>query len=644
MKSLFYILFISLTTVCFSQKQKLTHHKIDSILKTLDTIPSLKNKVSKLSGYAGVYLYSNNTRPLINQAVAYAKQSGDEVTLSKAYYTLGNYFYFHSQLDSAYHYLKKAENFIETKDEYMLKASILNSLSGVYKKKGIINLAINVLLESKKNYAKIDTSNYTTREKYKFTGKNLVLNNSLANFYSLIEEYEKAIAYYDEAYAAAIKINAKAHAGIVLSNKGDLLLKTGNYKDALIALERAKKLKLEDNSTTIRSIAKADLMLGIANHKSGFLNAALKNFNIALEAFNKINNDEGIANTLFERGNLYNTLNAYKKAILDCEQAKELAYKISDLEFQISSCECLFKAYKETGNFKKALEHFELVKTGKDSIFNEKNIKKITQLQMQYEFDKEQEKQRRISEKVEQQRKTYLTLALSGFVIISLLGFFILKNRKKNRQISQALQEKEVLLKEIHHRVKNNLQVVSSLLSLQQRQTKDNTAHQALQEGRNRVKAMALIHQFLYQDKNLVGVEAKPYITKLVTTLVTTYKTNRKNIDVQTQIEPIKLDVDTIIPLGLILNELISNALKYAFETKNEGIITITLNVVNTILILQIKDNGTGLPKDFSVENSSSLGYKLVHSFSQKLDADLVIENSDQGVSITLKIKKFKTI
>src|SRR5690625_1691740 len=201
---------------------------------------------------------------------------------------------------------------------------------------------------------------------------------------------------------------------------------------------------------------------------------------------------------------------------------------------------------------------------------------------MQYEFDRERDIQILESEvrQLEYQRVTRLLIGgiLISLLIASLLYYlFRLRKRshrilsQKNEQISKTLGEKEILLKEIHHRVKNNLQIISSLLSLQSRQLESPQAREAMQSSRNRIKSMALIHQKLYQDEDLVGVDIAEYIDKLTVSLASSYKTSTGNIEIKTDVDPMKLDVDTIIPIGLILNELISNSFKYAFDMEKGG-------------------------------------------------------------------------
>lgn len=255
---------------------------------------------------------------------------------------------------------------------------------------------------------------------------------------------------------------------------------------------------------------------------------------------------------------------------------------------------------------------------------------------------------------IKEKQRTNLLFVL-GFVLASIVAasvFLLFYNKQKaakileekNAIISKSLADKEVLLKEIHHRVKNNLQVVSSLLNLQSRTISDATALAAIKEGRDRVKSMALLHQNLYQDDNLTGVDVKNYIELLTQSLFNSYNINKDAIALTTNIQDIQLDVDTVIPIGLIVNELISNALKYAFTETEKGLIEINLLQSSNQLLLEVKDNGKGMPADWNYNNvSASLGYQLIKSFVQKMKGELLVQ-SQQGTHIKIIINKYKLI
>ena len=189
----------------------------------------------------------------------------------------------------------------------------------------------------------------------------------------------------------------------------------------------------------------------------------------------------------------------------------------------------------------------------------------------------------------------------------------------KNKQISKEQEKNEILLKEIHHRVKNNLQVISSLLDLQSQNIVDDTALSAVTDGQTRVKSMALIHQNLYQNENIGSISFNDYVTQLNNQIASIYGPNEQ-IKFTISTESKDLDIDTSIPLGLILNELISNAYKYAFQEKENGEITIDLKEKEDgEFELIVKDNGIGLPNHFDINTAKSLGLRLVRRLCKQL-------------------------
>jgi two-component sensor histidine kinase len=215
--------------------------------------------------------------------------------------------------------------------------------------------------------------------------------------------------------------------------------------------------------------------------------------------------------------------------------------------------------------------------------------------------------------------------------------------QQKNTQIDQALHENEDLLRETHHRVKNNLQIISSMLHLQGRHIKDPAILEALRDSRNRVNSMALIHQSLYREEHLKGINIREYIQALSQSLMTSYKVDQQRIGIDTEVQSLLLDVDSAIPIGLITNELVTNAIKYAFPHGRTGDVLVRLYRDKEMLHLSIEDNGVGLPDDFQLRSQESYGYHLIHSLSRKLKADIEIRN-DVGCSVYLRIKQYKVL
>lgn len=197
-------------------------------------------------------------------------------------------------------------------------------------------------------------------------------------------------------------------------------------------------------------------------------------------------------------------------------------------------------------------------------------------------------------------------------------------------QMQASLEEKEVLLREIHHRVKNNLQIVSSLLMLQSGAMNTPETVQMFQECQNRIIAMALIHEQLYRSENLAQICLGDYIQSLTVRLLQSYRTDTDRIETQIDADRISLSLDRAIPCGLILNELVANCLKHAFPDGQTGEIEITCHTRSERVELQVRDNGIGLPPDFDFETSQSLGLQLVFHLAQQLKGTVVLENNNR--------------
>jgi two-component sensor histidine kinase/DNA-binding response OmpR family regulator len=201
--------------------------------------------------------------------------------------------------------------------------------------------------------------------------------------------------------------------------------------------------------------------------------------------------------------------------------------------------------------------------------------------------------------------------------------------------LAKSLDEKEMLIKEIHHRVKNNLMIISSLLNLQSYYIKDKDARDVFRESQNRAKSMALIHERLYQSTDLKNIDFGDYIRTLTTDLYHTMVSDPGRIKLDIDVEDVNVDINTVVPLGLIVNELVTNSMKYAFPNDKSGYIKVELHRENEKIILRIIDNGMGLPEDMDYKNPSSLGLQLVNSLTMQIDAELELDRS-QGTSFTI--------
>jgi len=227
-----------------------------------------------------------------------------------------------------------------------------------------------------------------------------------------------------------------------------------------------------------------------------------------------------------------------------------------------------------------------------------------------------------------------------GEWLVAEVNVDITERKRAEEQIRASLREKEVLLKEIHHRVKNNLQVISSLLKLQSQYVQDKGDVEIFKESQNRIKSMALVHEKLYQSKDLASINFHEYASLLVNGLFRSYGVNADRIALKMNVDDIMLGVDVAIPCGLIINELISNSLKYAFPDDKEGEIEITLRTLDEgAMELTVADNGIGMPGDINLRNSESLGLKLVTILTNQIDGQIELDRSE-GTKFRIDFKK----
>lgn len=323
----------------------------------------------------------------------------------------------------------------------------------------------------------------------------------------------------------------------------------------------------------------------------------------------------------------------------------------------------LFKADSVAGNYVQAIQYFQMHKMLNDSIFNEAKSRQIEELKIQYETE-QKEKDIQLLQHESQLQQSQLTQAnltkniTFGGITLLLIIVGLLYNRYRlkqrsnrqleiqqieinqtNRSLQNLLEEKEWLLREIHHRVKNNLQIVMSLLNTQSVYLESDVALTAIRDSQHRIRSISLIHQKLYQSKNVALIDISNYIHELVEYLQDSFDTNY-HIHFNLNIEPIELDVTQAVPLGLILNEAISNAMKYAFPAGVHGKINITLQqIAENQCQLAIADNGIGLPDNFDINQSNSLGMSLMKGLSRQLNGSFEII-SDNGLTINVLFVK----
>lgn len=505
-----------------------------------------------------------------------------------------------------------------------------------------------ISLETKGLYHEIASGNYDLASTFYFDGIAICEANQLDYAYSIYhslgvmfhtsDSYQKAIEYYNTAYEGAQKTKDVALQKKCLINLGAVNNTLENYDQAIDYMQQSLELDVrrELDYTTYVNL--------------GYLYTNKEEFDKAMPYLEKAT--EIHPDNYDSEVNLYMLLNA-KTLAKDTvgmqpylERAKKAINSVVGIRSKSLLLRNLADYYKFTGDYKQALEFRDEYITVFEEIKEKQRDQTVYDLETKYQT---QQTELELAKKEASQRLLFWIL---GFIalLLALLAFFFIKNRKKNAILTKqktlleaTIDEKNTLLKETHHRVKNSFQIVSSLLYLQSENIEDSQAKTAMKEAQNRVRSMVLIHQKLYNKDQLVGVSTKEYFTDLVIDIFESHVFKQDPMRYQIEVQDHVLAIETITPLGLILNELVTNVIKHAFpKITSESLLQVYLKEDNEQLILEVIDNGQGMPKTI---DESSFGIQLITALSKKLKAQLDFKTANpSGTHAVLKVNRYQKL
>ncbi len=339
-------------------------------------------------------------------------------------------------------------------------------------------------------------------------------------------------------------------------------------------------------------------------------------------------------------GILHNAQGNYKEAIVGLTKSILVATKdFGDAYYLSQAYKELGKAHAGNNSYKKAYIAFSEYDTLKSQVFTAAADLRTSLLRT--EFDVAQKEgtivlQGTQIKKHQERQKLNITITVLLLLLLLLAYKAISNNIKKNKLLQKQNTEKEFLLKEIHHRVKNNLEIVSSLLSLQSAQIQDPNILDAMEQSQRRVHSMGMIHQKLYLGENLAAIEMKDYFANLSDYIINSFGQDGK-VSVDLEMNEFELDVDIAIPIGLIVNELLTNSLKYAFPDTKVGNIHLSLKENGDVLVLEVKDNGVGMLRN-KQNLGTGFGTQLVALLVKQLDGKMILD-TDQGTAICIEFQ-----
>ena len=454
-------------------------------------------------------------------------------------------------------------------------------------------------------------------------------NIGIGMLYFYQKDLSKAEQYFNQALTLYTQVNNEKRMGAALNNLGAVYRNQHQYEKAIKTYNQAYDLKLKTNDSI--GMVNALANLGTAYQYLKQYDKAEKYLMQSQDILQKINaknnqiiNFAALAQLKMEQGKYAESKSFLEEGIAigeNLDQPHEMMelYKVYTVLDSLS------------GDYKSAFNHLLLQNDFEKKISQANSKREMEKLELIYQT-KEKENELALRQTIIQNRnKTIWVIAgISALLLIALLRLFWLRSKlhKSNRQLNALVKEKENLVKEIHHRVKNNLQVISSLLNMHVRKVQDPQSKKIFDDGISRIQAMSLIHQNIYAHSNLQQIQPREYVEKLVQQLFVTYQIPDKAIKIQTSIDDVDLDIEKLMSIGLILNEILSNAFKYAFNGSKTGTIDILLHQPKpNEMEMIVKDNGSGISIEMIDEPGDSLGMRLIQAFSEKLKATLSIGN-----------------
>lgn len=571
----------------FAQKD---HATFDNIMK----MPNDTIKVDSLSNWGADMEFKNNAISLHCQqeALKIAQKLGDKKRIGNAYYLMGC-----------------EEQILEKYGES------LQHLQQAYK-----------IFEELRMYKKLTKSTL-----------------KMAQLFSSKLDPNTSIRYYQKTLSLAQQYNYEEYQAYALTSIASIQgYELHNYQISLKNYKRGNEIckKLGMEGTLQSSYMN---MAGIYKKLKQY-DKSLKMLEDVLVYFKKKNSYDEYAQAMAigKISEVYFEKKEYGKAERKIKESLKLAENQDEsLELRVDYTNLLRKIHDAQNNIPAAYQTQKKWRVLFDTLSNQNARKTVATLQTQFETTQKESQIKKLDEQNHAQQ-TQLIWAISGFTVllISLIGgFYLYQKLSQNKlKVEEQSQQLTTLMKELHHRVKNNLAIVSSLLSMQSNRLEDKNAAKAVRDGQMRVQAMSLIHQRLYKTDNVSTVNIKEYFTELAESLMQAYGFSPDAFDLTIDVENPALDVDFAIPLGLIVNELITNSFKYAYEgIENPSLSIYFKNDKN--ITLKIQDNGIGIDEKLVGKKSNSFGQKLIKGLSKQIKGEYKFKNN-RGTYFELIIQK----
>lgn len=482
--------------------------------------------------------------------------------------------------------------------------------------------------------------------------KNGVSDNlcNIGTVYRTQKKYEKALEYQFKALKMDEDSENKYAIASDHTNIGNIYFDAENYQKAMIyypkALEVFEELSDKQNTATVLN------NIGAIYFNRGNFQAAVENFNRAIKIYEAEGDKMGIAIDLNNIGEVFASQKKYTTAIEYYKKSLSIATEIGAKDIQKYNYNSLADVSAKMNNYNAAYEYHKSYSDIANTLLNSETTSHINEMAIKYETEEKEKENVLLKEQntkqnfLNQHQKEIANYLIMGLITVSLIGLtFFGRSRRKQKEkenlekiVSERTSElkfknkqQELMLQEIHHRVKNNLQVISSLLRLQGNFKGNKDVNEILNNCNDRIKCMAILHDKLCQANDYSEINSQEYFAELTSYVSKNYDYVTTKTKIKLNLIPLPLHINKLIPCGLIVNELVSNAYKYAFnENSLNNLIEVSFskNDIGNTYYLTIRDNGNGFPETFDIDNQCGLGLIIVQSLVEQLDGKINFERN----------------
>jgi two-component system, sensor histidine kinase PdtaS len=563
-----------------------------------------------------------------SQELEVDRELGDSSLVAACLNNIGLVHYNKGEYAKGIQYYESALEIKRKLGERQAVAQALLNIGIAYREQGAYDKALERLLEAARFFEKKGPS-MELASCYNATGNILLELGSI----------EKALSYHFMALEIREKIGYKRGIAGSLTNIGDAYKRQGNYTQALEYLERSLIIKKEIGDKKL--LASTHDHLGDVYFLLKYPGKAEYHYASSVSLKRQIEDPRGMSITFNNLGRLYLSEGKYSKALNSLDSARTMIRNIGAMDLLLENYKHTAQANRKAGNSEEAFAYYELHAALRDSLQNESRNKALAEMQVKYETEKKEHELTLMAEREKVQaavvaKQELRIWALSAVAILlavtTVLTLVLIRTSRK------AKRQKELMMKELHHRVKNNLLMLSSLVYLQISRSEATSIREALKDVEHRIGAMLLVHQDLYSGTEVAQVNMKDYIPKLMDNLLSASGHTRDRIKTVVSVDPVFLDPDKALSLGLIINELVSNAFKHAFrDTHDPRLDVLLLLSQDNTLRLEINDNGKGMTEGTLREANNSFGLKMVQMFLKDLKGKMDI-STGKGTSFSFII------